>query len=152
MNAMSKEMKELLGEHEAIMAYMQFLTRSAEKLAEQPAPARERIWNYLCALNDFKDAVWYHLEVDERVFKALLGDAYPEAPIEEHEEIQRLVTEMIALADNAVIEKLEQDQLNQYCTQLGKAYDKICKLIGLHIAKENATLERVQKALNHRQV
>ncbi len=147
-----EEMKELIGEHEAIIAHMQSLTKSAENLAAQPAPAKERIWNYRYRLYDFKDAIWYHLEIDERVFKSLLGDAYPEAPVEEHQEIQQLVNDMIMLADNAVIEKLEQAQLSEYCARLGTAFDRICKLIELHIAKENAILQRLQNALNNRQV
>jgi hypothetical protein len=145
-------MKELIGEHEAILAYMQSLTKAAENLAAQPGKANERIWNYRCRLYDFKDAVWYHLEIDERIFKTLLGDVYVEDPIEEHQEIQRLVNDMILLADNAVIENLGQEELNLYCASLGSAFKKICKLIELHIAKENTILERVQNALNHQQV
>ncbi len=146
---MNKEMRELIGEHDAIMAYMQFLAKSAARLAEQSEPAKERIWNYCCSLYDFKDAIWNHLEIDEKVFKSLMGDTYPEDPVEEHREIQQLVNEMIALADNTVIAKVEQAHLNEYCAKLGAAFDRICKLIELHIAKENAILEKVQKALNH---
>jgi hypothetical protein len=39
MGTMTKEMKELMGEHEAIMAYMQSLTKSAANLAAPPAHA-----------------------------------------------------------------------------------------------------------------
>jgi hypothetical protein len=145
-------MKELIGEHEAIIAYMQSLTKSAEDLVARPGNANERIWNYRQRLYDFKDAIWYHLEIDERILKSLLGDTYLEDPIEEHQEIQRLVNDMILLADNAVIENLGQEELGLYCESLGNAFEKICKLIELHIAKENAILERVQKALNHQQV
>ena len=152
MKTSTEIMKELVGEHEAILAYMHSLTKLAENLIAQPAPAKERLWNYNCRLYDFKDAIWYHLEVDERVFKAILGDAYEEDPCTEHEEIQRLVNDMILIADNAVIDKLEKAQLNEYCAKLGSAFDRICKLIELHIAKENAILERVQHALNHQLV
>jgi hypothetical protein len=149
MKTSKEEMKELIGEHEAIMAYMQSLTKSAENLAAYPEPVKERIWNYRYRLYDFKDAIWYHLEIDERVFQSLFGDAYLEDPTEEHKEIQRLVNDMILMADNAVIEKFNQDELNQYCLKLGEAFNKICKLIELHIFRENAILERVQKALNN---
>jgi hypothetical protein len=145
MGVMTRETKELIGEHEAIKAHMQFLAKSAAKLSAQPAPAKERIWNYCCSLYDFKDAIWNHLEIDEKVFKSLFGKAY----VEEHREIQQLVNEMISLADNAVIARLEQTQLNEYCNKLGLAFDRICKLVELHIAKENAILEQVQDALNH---
>lgn len=149
MATMSKEMKELMGEHEAIMAYMQSLTKSAENLAAQPTYARERLWNYRQALYDFRDALWFHLDIDERVFKSLFGDTFLEDPIEEHQEIQRLVNDMICVADNATIEKLGREELNQFCEKLGGAFKKVCQLIELHIAKENAILEKVQQALNH---
>ncbi|MGD0794772.1 MAG: hypothetical protein ABR958_04160 [Dehalococcoidales bacterium] len=149
MSTMSKEMKELMGEHEAIMAYMQTLTRSAENLIIQPAYAKNRLWNYRQRLYDFKDAIWFHLDVDERIFKSLFGDTFLEDPTAEHQEIQRLVNDIIAMADNTNIEGLGQEELDQFCDQLGTAFKKVCKLIGLHIARENAIMERVQKALNH---
>ncbi len=142
-------MQELVGEHEAITAYMQSLTRSAASLNAQPGKAKERIWNYRQRLYDFKDAIWFHLEIDERIFKMLLGNDYAEDPIEEHQEIQRLVNDMIMAAENAVIEKLSQGELNLYCASLGNAFGKLCRLLELHIAKENAILERVQQALDH---
>ncbi len=145
-------MKELIGEHEAIMAYMQSLTRSAQNLTTSPANVNEKISNYRCRLYDFKDAIWRHLEIDERIFRSVLGDAFAEDPVEEHQEIQRLVNDMISLADNAVIEKLGNEELNLYCASLANAFGKICNLIELHMAKENTILERVQQAMNHRQV
>lgn len=148
MKSSQEAMRELMGEHEAIIAYMQSMTRSAEKLAAKPAGVRERLWNYRYRLYDFKDAIWYHLEIDERVFKSILGEAYDEDPIEEHREIQRLVNEMISLADNTVIEKLGQAEVEGYCQKLGAAFERICRLIQLHIAKENAILEGAQQALN----
>jgi hypothetical protein len=150
MSVISKETKELIGEHEAIIAYMRFLAKSAAKLSEQPAPAKEKVWNYCCNLYDFKDAIWNHLEVDEKVFKAILGDKYGENNADEHREIHNLAEQLISLADNSVISGLEQEQLNEYCVRLGSAFDKICKLVELHIAKENAILERVQDTLNNR--
>jgi hypothetical protein len=145
-------MKELMGEHEAIMVYMHSLTKSAEGLVVQPARAKERLWNYRQRLYDFKDAIWYHLELDERIFKSVLGDAFVEDPVEEHQEIQRLVNDMILMADNTIVDNMGQEELDLYCSSLGEAFRKICQLIELHIARENSILERVQKALNHQQV
>jgi hypothetical protein len=149
MGTISKETKELIGEHEAIIAYMQFLAKSAARLSAHPAPAKEKVWNYCCNLYDFKDAIWRHLEIDEKVLQSILGDNYGKDNIDEHREIRYLSEEMIVLADNAVISRLEQEQLNEYCGKLGSAFDKICKLVEIHIAKENAILERVQDTLNH---
>ena len=148
MSTMSKAMKELVGEQEAIRVYMEKLMKSAESLAAQPGSAKERLANYRYALYDFKDAMTYHLEVDDKVFRSLFGDSYDEDPIEERREIQRLVNDLISMADSPVIEKLGNEALGQYCAGLEKAFKKICRLIELHIARENAILERVQEALN----
>lgn len=152
MKATREAMKELIGEHEAIMAHMQSLTRSVESLTRSPANINEKISNYRCRLYDFRDAIWRHLEIDERIFESVLGDTFVEDPIEEHQEIQRLVSDMVSLAENAVVERLGQEELNLYCVSLANAFGKICSLIELHMAKENTILERVQQALNHRQV
>jgi hypothetical protein len=149
MGTMSKELKELIGEHEAIIAYMQFLEKSAARLSAPPAPAKERVWNYCCNLYDFRDAIWNHLEIDEKVLRAILGNNYGQDDINEHLDIKNLTEELLLLADNTVIYRLEQAQLNEYCARLGSAFDKICKLVELHIAKENAILERVHDTLNH---
>jgi hypothetical protein len=149
MSIMSKEMKELVGEHEAILAHMRSLTRTVENLSAQPAVAREKLWGYRQALYDFKDAIWFHLDIDERVFKSILGEGFTDDPIGEHQEIQRLVKDMIILADDSAIERCAQPELDRFCGQLSEAFKKICKLIELHIAKENAILEKVQKALNY---
>jgi hypothetical protein len=150
MSVLSRETKELIGEHEALIAYMRFLSQSVAKLSGQPAPAKEKVWNYCCNLYDFKDALWNHLEVDEKVLKAVLGDNYGEDNTNEHREIHDLAEQLTSLADNSVISGLEKQQLNEYCGKLGSAFDKICKLVELHIARENAILERVQDALNNR--
>jgi hypothetical protein len=150
MRATRKEMKELMGEHEAIMAYMGFLARSLDSLATQPVPVGERIWSYCWGLSDFRDAIRYHLEVDERIFKALPDDACGEDPMEEHRAIQDLLNDMVQVADITIVDKLGQEELNQYTSKIGIAFNKICRLIELHIIKENTILERVQKALNNR--
>lgn len=146
---MSRQLNELVGQHEAIKVYMQTLIKSAEKLAEQTAEARDRLYNYRCSLYDFKDAIWYHLETDEHVFRSIFGDSYEDDPVAEHREIQRLVNEMIAMADNTLVEKMGPEDLNLYCRKIGEAFKKVCRLIELHIAREDNILERVQKALNN---
>jgi hypothetical protein len=148
MNAISREMRELVGEHEALVANMRSLTKAVENLSAPPAQARERLWGYRQALYDFKDAMWFHLDMDERVFKSVLGEKYTEDPETEHDEIRRLVGALVATAENTLVDRMGQPEMDYYCEKLGAAFKKICKLIELHIARENAILERVQKALN----
>jgi hypothetical protein len=152
MNASLEATKELIGEHEALMVYMDSLAKSVRDMAVESLPARDKLRNYLYRLYDFKDAVWYHLEVDERIFKSILGNAHLEDPIEEHQEIRKLVHDIITLADNTIIDNLSKEQMNEFCARLGSAFERICKLIALHITRENAILERVQRSLIHQQV
>ncbi|HTY81590.1 MAG TPA: hypothetical protein VMB24_02300 [Dehalococcoidales bacterium] len=147
MIAASKEMKQLVGEHEALMAYMKTLTRSAENLVG-PSGAKERLWNYRYCLHDFQDAIAYHLDIDDRVFRAILGSNYLEDSAEEHREIRQLLNDTVIMADCAVIDTLGQDEMTAFCDRLGQAFKKIVKLLEVHIARENAILERVQQSLN----
>jgi hypothetical protein len=139
------EIKELMGEHEGIRAHMRFLVKSRENLVTQDIQVKERIWSYRCGLYDFRDAVQYHLEVDERIFKSLPGNVSLMDPTEEHEEMQRVINDFIKLADSAVIDRLGQEELNQYTQKIGVAFNKIHELIEVHIAKENAILKEALK-------
>jgi hypothetical protein len=141
-------LKELIGEHGTIVTYAQSLTKSAEALAARPLHVKQRILNYRRSLNEFKEAILSHLEIDERILKSVLGSGCPSDPLEEHLEIQQLINEMIEISEDAVVEKLEYADLTRYCARLGQAFEKICRLIELHRAKEDAVLQKVQKALN----
>jgi len=141
------EIRELLGEHEGIRAHMRFLIRSRENLATRDVQAKERIWAYRCGLYDFKDAIQFHIEVDERIFKALPGDASLKDPTEEHQEIQKVINELIELADSAVIDRLGEEKLDQYTEKIRLAFNKIHDLIEAHITIENAILEEALKKI-----
>ncbi len=141
------EIKELMGEHDGIRAHMKFLVKSRENMATQDVQVKERIWSYRCGLYDFRDAIRYHLETDERLYKSLLGDVSFMDPMEEHEEIQRVINDFIELVDSAVIDRLGQEELNQYTQKIGVAFNKIHELIEAHIIKENIILEQALKKI-----
>jgi hypothetical protein len=143
----SGEIKELLGEHEGIKTHLRFLVKSRENLEAEDYRAKERLWAYRCGLYDFRDAIQFHIELDERIFQALSGDTSSEESQKEHVQIQRVVDELIRLADSAVIERLEPEELQIYTEKIGLAFAKTRDLIEAHIAVENAILERALKKL-----
>jgi hypothetical protein len=149
MNTALQTTEELIGEHQAICAYMQSLSRSAEKLAGDPDGANQRIWSYRQKLYDFRDVIWYHHEFDERIFKALLGADFTEDSPAEHSEIQRLINEMISLADDTIVDRMDWSEVDHYCGDLELALTKIRKMIELHISRENAIIDRVQRSTKH---
>jgi hypothetical protein len=139
------EIKGLMGEHEGLRAHMRFLIKSRERMMTQDIQVKERIWSYRCGLYDFRDAVRYHLEVDERIFKSLPSSVSLKEPSKEHDEIQRVINELIALAESTVIDKLGQEDLYQFALKIGLAFSKIYELIDAHINKENAILDEALK-------
>jgi hypothetical protein len=141
------EIKELLGEHEGIRTHIRFLVKSRENLAIEDTQARERLWAYRCGLYDFRDAIQFHIELDERIFRALPVDVSAKDTEEEHQEIQRVVSELIDLADSAVIEKLGPEELQIFTEKIWLAFSKTRDLIEAHIAVENAILEEALKKL-----
>jgi len=140
------EIKRLLGEHEGLRAHMKSLIKSRGYLAPQELQVKQRLWNYRYGLYDFKDAIKYHQELDERIFKSLPVDISPKNPIEEHAEIQKVIDEAIVLSESATIDRLDQEELNEFSLKIGVAFNKIYELIEMHIIEENAILE---KALKH---
>jgi hypothetical protein len=141
------EIKELLGEHEGIRTHLRFLVKSRENLATEDFHAKERLWAYRCGLYDFRDAIQFHIEVDERIFQALPGDISFKDSKEAHREIQRVVNDLIQLADSAVIERLGTQELQIYTEKIGLAFGKTRDLIEAHIAVENAILQEALKKL-----
>lgn len=141
------EIKELLGEHEGIRTHLRFLVKSRENLVTEDIRAKERLWAYRCGLYDFRDAIQFHIEIDERIFKALPGNISLNYSMEEHREIQRVVNELIKLADSAAIERLGLEELHRYTEKIGLAFNKTHDLIEAHIAVENAILQEALKKL-----
>ena len=139
------EIKELLGEHEGIRSHLRFLLKSCVNLAIQDIRTKERLCAYRCGLYDFRDAIQFHIELDERVFQTFSVDFSTKVPVEEHREILRVINELILLADSAVIERLGLEELQLFTEKIGLAFSKIYDLIEAHIAVENAILK---EALN----
>jgi hemerythrin-like domain-containing protein len=142
MSVKAGDIRELLGEHEGIRAHMKFLAKSQKDLLSQDIQAKEKIWAYRCGLHDFKDAIQFHIETDKRIFKSFSGEILFKEPTEEHEEIQKLLDELIELADNTAIDKLDTQELNEYTGKIGLAVNKIFDLVEVHIATENKVLEQ----------
>ena len=141
------DIRELLGEHEGIRSHLRFLVKSRENLDTKDYRARERLWAYRYGLYDFRDAIQFHIEVDERIFKAIPADISPVNSNEEHRTIQTVIDDLIRLADSAVIDKLNPEELHRYAEKIGLAFNKISELIEAHIARENAILQEALKKL-----
>jgi hypothetical protein len=135
------EIRDLLGEHRGIGYQLNFLLKSRDKLATQDMRAKERLWAYRCGLYDFRDAIQFHIELDERILQAFLDDTPLKNSREEHREIQKVIDELIQLADSAVIESIEPEELQHYAEKIGLAFNKTRDLIAAHIAAENALLQ-----------
>jgi translation initiation factor 2B subunit (eIF-2B alpha/beta/delta family) len=135
------EIRQLMGVHEGIRAHLKFLVKSRENLATQDVPIKERIFSYRCGLYDFRDAIRHHCELDERIFKALPSSVSLANTTEEHREIQKVLNDFIELVDSAVIDRLEQEELDQFTQKIRVAFNKIHELIEAHITKENAILK-----------
>jgi hypothetical protein len=141
------EIKELLGEHEGIRTHLRFLVKSRENLDTEDFRTKERLWAYRCGLYDFRDVIQFHIELDEHVFQSLPDDTSFKDSQKAHGEIQRVINELIQLADSAVIERLGPEELQIYTEKIGLAFGKTRDLIEAHIAVENTMLEEALKNL-----
>jgi hypothetical protein len=140
-----KEIAGLMGEHQAIRAHMKFLINSLTSMAAPSSQIKDLLWSYRMGLYDFRDGIRLHIDLDERIFKALPGSTSVAATMKEHQEIQKQVDEAIHLADSSVNDKLAQAELKQYASQIREAFDRICALIEAHTATEDRLLKTVPK-------
>ena len=138
-------MTDLMREHKAIRMQMKFLANSLSSLAMQSVQVKDRIWRYGQGLLDFQEMVRRHIKLDERIFKTVVDSTSIEDMIREHEEIKKRVNSAIQLADNAVENKLSQEELNQCALNIIESINRICELIEAHTAKEDRLLKPVQK-------
>jgi hypothetical protein len=151
MAATRKEITELMQEHDAVRAHMRFLTNSLSNLAAQSSQGtaqstvlKDQIVPYLWRLYDFRVAVRRHIDVDERVFETLLDTSVKDKR-GEHKAIQKQMDDAIRLAENAVYNRLRRNEMKKCVTDLGKAVNAMCELIGAHMAGEDRLLKQVQK-------
>jgi hypothetical protein len=147
MAATKDEMRGLMREHEAIKAQMKFLTDSLIGLSRQSTSLKDLMWRYRHNLRDFKVMVLRHIEIDDRIFQAILDSNSVEQVVKGHQEICQQVDDVILLADDAVDSKLGRGKLEQNALDIKEAIPKICQLIETHMSKEDELLKRMQKDL-----
>jgi hypothetical protein len=143
---------DLTWEHQAIRKQMKFLTNSWGDLASQSSQGiaksnklKDQITIYRWSLYDFREAVRRHIDVDERLFENLPSSTSSEELPGEHEIIQKLLDKAISLAEDAVYNKLSEEDLNKCASDIKKAVDRISELISAHTAKEDMLLKQAQK-------
>jgi hypothetical protein len=134
-----------MGEHQAIRAHMKFLINSLSGMTAPSSQIKDLLWSYRLGLYDFRDGIQLHIDLDERIFKAISGGPSAAETMKEHEEIQKQVDDAIHLADNAVNSKLVQEELNHHALIIREAFNKICTLIEAHTAAEDRLLKMVSK-------
>ncbi len=152
MAATKKEIADLLRQHEAIRAHMKFLTKSLSDLAiesgrgtAQSSRLKDQITLYRWSLYDFREAIQRHIELDNRILEITPGNASMAEIISEHDNIQKQMDDAIELAENAVYNKLEREEINQCALKIRETVNRICELIKAHTAKEDRLSNPLQQ-------
>jgi glycogen phosphorylase len=142
---------DLIEEHQAIGEHIKFLTNSLNGIDKplsqeksQSTQPKDQIRLYRWSLYDFREAIKRHIDLDERIFRMLDGSTSIETIIEEHKTIQKQLEGAISLAENAVYNKLSQEEQNKCASEIKESVDKICQSIGAHMVEENKQLKQVQ--------
>jgi hypothetical protein len=146
-----KRLTELLGEHEALQAHLNFLTGALGKLEIQPnenvKQTAQRIWCFRCGLYDLKEGMSSHMEVDELVFRSLTGDVPLEEMQVEHREIIKRLNLTIEWADRAIEKADVPGELNRCAASIKQEFSRTRELIDGHEEKENKLLQALQNLL-----
>ena len=148
MTGKENEIKDLLGQHDAIRAQMKFLFNSLQKLAippnsalEKPVQVKEWLQNYCYALRDLRDGVRNHIELDERIFKALSPGIKNRGLATEHKNIQQQIDYAVQVVEQAMNTVTSIEELHQYTSEIKTFVEKIRKLVQSHTAKEDRLLK-----------
>ncbi len=146
MTTSDNEIKNLIQQHQAIQAHMKFLIETLSTLSmqsnqgiEQLTPLKDRIVLYRWSLYDFREAIQRQVELDDQVF---LGSSSIEEILREHQKIRDQIDIAIGLTENAISNRMSQEELNICSLNIIEAVNKICKSIEQHIAKEDKLLEQ----------
>jgi len=101
----------------------------------QSTQLNEQITLYRWSLYDFREAIRRHIDLDERIFKNTSWQHFGCRPKGEHETIREQLDKAISFAENAVYNKLSNEELNKCASDIVEAVDKICKSIRAHVAQ-----------------
>jgi len=143
-----KEITNLLGQHDAIRAQMRFLFNSLQKLSiqpnsivEKPVQVQEWLQSYCYALRDLRDGVHDHIELDERIFKALSPGIKNTNLSAEHKNIKRQIDHAVQLVEDTMNTAMSIEELHQRTSEIRTVVEKTRKLIETHTAKEDELLK-----------
>jgi predicted nucleic acid-binding Zn-ribbon protein len=148
MTAKDKETTDLLSQHQAIKAHMKFLTKALKKLTAQSAGTKgkstrleEQIRLYRWSLYDFQEAIKRHIELDDQIFRTLHDRGTLEQLSREHEEIKKLIDDVVRQAENTVYNPSGREELKQSADNIKEAVKEICQSCQAHMTKEDALLK-----------
>lgn len=146
MTTSDNEIKNLIQQHQAVQAHMNFLINALSTLSTQSnqemlysTSLKDRIALYRWSLYDFREAIQRQIELDERI---LLGSSATEGILREHQGIQEQINVAIGLAESAVYHKTSQEELKIYSLNIIEAVNRICKAIEQHMTKEDELVKK----------
>lgn len=143
-----KEKIDLVGQHDAIRAQMEFLVESLKGLDVPPESGQQglqqikkTIQGYSYTLRDLRTGVINHIELDEGIFKSILSGSVEKQLMNEHKKIMQQIDLAIQLVDQAIEKQTATKLLSQQASEISKVIDTIQKLIRSHTAEEDKLLK-----------
>jgi len=148
MTANRKDISNLKWQHKAIKDHINFLINSLRVNASQSSLKKQPEFYsslYRWSLYDLRETIRRHIELDERIFKMLPGNAPIKHSGAEHGKLQKQVDSAILLAENAVFNELSPEDLKNCSSETIAAFDKVCKSVKEHVDEEDKILEFLQE-------
>jgi hypothetical protein len=88
-----------------------------------------------------RDGVHDHIELDERIFKALSPGIKNKNLSTEHKNIKRQIDHAVQLVEDAMNTVMNNEELHQRTSEIKTVVEKTRKLIETHTAKEDGLLK-----------
>ena len=103
------------------------------------------------SLQSLYEGVRIHHDREESVMAPLIGGQLMEGLMLEHKDMMQNLERTKALLSEGRIEEMSREELMAQSYEIRHVTDYVCELIGAHIAKEDAILDLLKKAIRGRQ-
>ncbi|MBI4303373.1 MAG: hypothetical protein HY665_03440 [Chloroflexi bacterium] len=129
-----------------------FVKQAIEQDVSRLQAVVQKQYNLLQSLMSFTAGIAEHAEREACIFPLLVGDTLAQGLVLEHQEIRAELSRIKSLLVGMDMKNSSREDLLFRSYDLRHATDRICHLMYVHMAKEDAILDLLKKVFNNSQV
>jgi hypothetical protein len=135
-----QEKTRLLEDRVGIKAHMKSLLKSLDDFDVTSTLLKDRVWCYRQRLYDVREAIQFHLQMDDIVFSRIPRCREVSRTVKQREKLLGLVTRAIQLTDTVVESDRSPGELARIAKNIREISGMIYQVIDIHAALEDKLL------------